>query len=82
MECSRTNEKIIENEYCDIFPNQVFMEEVSLNELWKKIRICKHGLLPFKMKNRKLKQIYKNYICKEKNGDDMIGMHCVDHFSL
>jgi hypothetical protein len=27
MECSKTNEKIIENEYCDIFPNQVFMEE-------------------------------------------------------
>jgi hypothetical protein len=36
MECSRTNEKIIENEYCDIFPNQVFMEEVSLIETMEK----------------------------------------------
>jgi len=32
MECSRTNEKIIENEYCDIFPNQVSMEYVILTE--------------------------------------------------
>jgi hypothetical protein len=32
MEFSRTNiyETIIENEYCDIGPNQVSMEEVSL----------------------------------------------------
>jgi hypothetical protein len=32
MESSRTNEKIIINEYCDIFPNKVFMEEVYLIE--------------------------------------------------
>jgi hypothetical protein len=31
MESSRTNETIIENEYCDIFPNQVFME-ISLTK--------------------------------------------------
>ncbi len=33
MECSRTNETIIENEYCDIFPNQLSMEEVSPIEI-------------------------------------------------
>jgi hypothetical protein len=32
MESSTTNEIIIENEYCDIFPNQVFMEEVFLTK--------------------------------------------------
>jgi hypothetical protein len=32
MECSRTNETITKNEYCDIFPNQVSMEKVSLIE--------------------------------------------------
>ncbi len=38
MESSRTNETIIENEYCDIFPNQVSMKEVSLIETMKKNR--------------------------------------------
>jgi hypothetical protein len=32
MECSKTNETIIENEYCDIFPNQVSMEKVPLTK--------------------------------------------------
>jgi hypothetical protein len=34
MEFSRTNinETILENDYCDIVPNQVSMEEVSLIE--------------------------------------------------
>jgi hypothetical protein len=32
VECSRINETIIETEYWDIFPNQVFMEEVFLTE--------------------------------------------------
>jgi hypothetical protein len=32
MESSRTNEIVIENEYCDNFPNQISMEEVSLIE--------------------------------------------------
>ncbi len=34
MEFSRknTNETVIENEYCDIVPNRVSMEEVSLIE--------------------------------------------------
>jgi hypothetical protein len=32
VECLRTNEIIIKNEYCEIFPNQVFMEKVSLTE--------------------------------------------------
>jgi len=33
MESLRTNEIVIENEYCDIFPNQVSMEEVSLTKI-------------------------------------------------
>jgi hypothetical protein len=33
MESLRTNEIVIKNGYCDIFPNQVFMEEVSLIEI-------------------------------------------------
>jgi hypothetical protein len=32
MESSRSNEIVIKNEYCDIFPNQVSLEEVSLAE--------------------------------------------------
>jgi len=34
MESSRinTNEIVIKNKYCDIFPNQISMEEVSLIE--------------------------------------------------
>jgi hypothetical protein len=32
FESSRTNETIIESEYCDIFPNQVFMKEIPLTE--------------------------------------------------
>jgi hypothetical protein len=27
-----TNEIIIENEYCDIFPNQIFMGKIFLTE--------------------------------------------------
>jgi hypothetical protein len=73
MECSRTTKTIIENEYCDFFP---------IKFLWKKIEVCKHNLVPFKVKNRKLKKIYRNCICKEKNGKDMIRMHYVGHFSL
>jgi hypothetical protein len=38
MEFSRTNETKIGNEYCDIFPNQVFMEEVSLIETMEENR--------------------------------------------
>jgi 3-isopropylmalate dehydratase small subunit len=29
---TNTNETIIENEYCDIFPNQIFMEKIFLIE--------------------------------------------------
>ncbi len=38
MEFSKTNEIIIENEYCDIFPNQISMEEVSLIETMEENR--------------------------------------------
>jgi hypothetical protein len=38
MECSKTNETIIENEYCDVFLNQVSMEEVSLIETMEENR--------------------------------------------
>jgi hypothetical protein len=36
MEFLRTNEIVIENEYCDIFPNQVSMEEISFIEIMEK----------------------------------------------
>jgi hypothetical protein len=36
MESSRTNETLIENEYCDIFPNQVSMEEAFMIETMEK----------------------------------------------
>jgi len=38
MEILKTNanETIIENEYCDVFPNQVSMEEVCLIETMEK----------------------------------------------
>jgi hypothetical protein len=39
MESLRTNEIVIENELCDIFPNQVSMEEVSLIEIVEEDRI-------------------------------------------
>ncbi len=58
------------------------MEEVSLIETMEKKKKFKYNPVPFKMKKRKLKQIYKNYTCKEKIGEGMIGMHCVGHFSL
>jgi hypothetical protein len=32
MESSRTNETIIKNGHCDIFPNQAFIEEVFFME--------------------------------------------------
>jgi hypothetical protein len=38
MECAKTNETTIENEYCDIFPNQVSMEEVSLTKTMEENR--------------------------------------------
>jgi FtsZ-binding cell division protein ZapB len=38
MESSRTNETVIKNEYCDIFLNQIFMEEVSLIETMEENR--------------------------------------------
>ncbi len=38
MESLRTNEIVIENEYFDIFPNQVSMEKVSLIETMEKNR--------------------------------------------
>jgi hypothetical protein len=38
METSRTNETIIGNEYCDIFPNQVFVEKVPLIETMEENR--------------------------------------------
>jgi hypothetical protein len=83
MESSKTYETVIENEYCDILPNQVSMEQVSLIEtMEKKLEVCKHNLVPFRVKKRYLKRIYKNCICKKKNGDDMIGMHYVSHLSL
>jgi hypothetical protein len=36
MESSRTMKQIIENEYCDNFPNRVSVEEVSLIETMEK----------------------------------------------
>jgi FtsZ-binding cell division protein ZapB len=36
MEFLRTNETLIENECCDIFPNQVSMEEVFMIETMEK----------------------------------------------
>jgi hypothetical protein len=33
MESSMTNETIIENEHCDIFPDQIYIEKVSLTEI-------------------------------------------------
>jgi hypothetical protein len=33
--------------------------------------------MPFKVKKRNSKQVYKNCMFKEKNGKGMIGMHCV-----
>jgi hypothetical protein len=36
MESSRINEILIENEYCDIFPNRVSMEEVFFIEIMEK----------------------------------------------
>ncbi len=38
MKSSRINETIIENEYCDIFPNQVSIEKVSLTETMEENR--------------------------------------------
>jgi hypothetical protein len=40
MEWSRINinEIVIENKYCDIFPNQVSMEEVSLTKTMEENR--------------------------------------------
>jgi hypothetical protein len=38
MEFSRTNETIIGNDYCDIFPNQVFTKEVYLIETMEENR--------------------------------------------
>ncbi len=38
MESSTINEILIENEYWDIFPNQVFMEEVSLTKTMEENR--------------------------------------------
>jgi hypothetical protein len=32
MEFLKTDEIVIKNDYCDIFPNQVYMEEVSLTK--------------------------------------------------
>ncbi len=77
-----TNETIIENEHCDIFPNQISIEKASLIKIMEKKKVCKNNLMPLRMKKIKLKKIYKNYICKEKNGEGMIGMHCVGHFTL
>ncbi len=31
-----TNETIIENEHCDIFPNQISIEKVSLTKIMEK----------------------------------------------
>jgi hypothetical protein len=39
--------------------------------------------MPFIMKKIKWKKIYKNNcMFKEKNGEDMVGMHYVGHFTL
>jgi hypothetical protein len=43
MESSRISETIIENECCDIFPNQVSMEEKSIVEIIKEIEVYKHS---------------------------------------
>jgi len=41
MESSRTYEMVIENEYYDIFPNEVFMKHVYLNLNKMKFKIKK-----------------------------------------
>jgi hypothetical protein len=38
MDSSRINEIVIENDYCDTFPNQVSMEETSIIETIEKNR--------------------------------------------
>jgi hypothetical protein len=38
MESSRTNEIVIQNEYFDIFLNQIFLKEVSLIETMEENR--------------------------------------------
>ncbi len=57
MKYSRTNENgtTIENKFCDIFPNQVFMEEVPWIKTMGKKRVCKHSPLPLIVKDKKLK---------------------------
>jgi hypothetical protein len=82
MECSRTKETIIENEYCDIFPNQVSMEKASLTKTMEENISLQTQSSAIQSEEQKLKQIYRTCICKEKNGKDMIGMHYVGHFSL
>jgi hypothetical protein len=37
------NETILEIESCDIFPNQVFMEEESFKEIMERRRSYKHN---------------------------------------
>jgi hypothetical protein len=58
------------------------MEKVSLTKTMEENRSLQTHSNAIQMKNKKLKQIYKTCICKEKNGKDMIGMHYVGHFSL
>jgi hypothetical protein len=82
MESSRTNEIVIENEYCHIFPNQISMEEVSLTETIEENRSLQTQSYAIQSEKKNKKKIYKKNICKEKNGEGMIGMHCVGHFSL
>jgi hypothetical protein len=50
-------------------------------KLWKKISLQTQFNV-IHNEEKKLKQIHKIFICKEKNGEGMIGMHYVGHFSL
>jgi hypothetical protein len=81
MEFSRINETIIENEYCDIFLNQVFME-ISLTKTMEGNRSLQTQSSTIQNEEEKTKENLQKLRLQEKNGEGMIGMHCVDHFSL
>jgi hypothetical protein len=56
------NETKLKNEFYDIFPTKVSMEEESLIEKWKKIRICKHNPTLFIMVKEKKLNLQKLHV--------------------
>jgi hypothetical protein len=82
MESSRINEIVIENECFDIFPNQFFMEEISIIETTEENRSLQTQSSVIQSEENKIKKIYRNYMCKEKIGEGMLKMHCVGYFTL